>query len=288
MSLIKTLRKRYKKIIWKSLRFFKKEVTVSTLQGVFTLPAGSKDPISKSLYVNKNYEFGFFQKVTAFLQEAGYFKKGEGVMVDVGANNGVISIGALNAGEVESAVAIEPDINNFAALERNIKQNQLEDAFQTLNYAVSDSESVLQLEISTSNLGDHRIHKKTSVKDLFKESKRAVVDIKSNTLDNLLNEVDPISISFIWIDVQGHEGYVFQGAPKILSEGIPVISEVWPYGLKRSGMTNQQFCEIVEKYWSHYWVLRKNDFVQYPIEQFNGFLDELGEKGDFDNVIFTA
>ncbi|MEL6304253.1 MAG: hypothetical protein AAFQ20_05625, partial [Bacteroidota bacterium] len=88
--------------------------------------------------------------------------------------------------------------------------------------------------------------------------------------------------------VQGHEGYVFQGAPKILSKGIPVISEVWPYGLKRSGMTNQQFCEIVEKYWSHYHVLRDNDFVQYPIGQFNAFLEELGEHGDFDNVIFTA
>ena len=288
LNIFRKITRRYKKTIWRSLTFFRKSITISTHQGVFTLPPGSKDPISKSLYINTGYEFGFVNDVMKFLQDAKYFNKGEGTIVDVGANNGVISIGALTNGEVSNAIAIEPDINNFSVLTHNIKQNNLEHAFKTLNYAVSDNASILQLEISKSNLGDHRIQKPTSTRELFKESKRKVVDVKSDTLDNLLKDIDPNNISLVWVDVQGHEGYVFQGAQKILSYGIPVVSEIWPYGIERSGMSQQQFCDIVSAQWTYFWVRRKTGFVQYSVTDFHEFLEELGGDGDFNNVIFTA
>jgi FkbM family methyltransferase len=288
LNILRKIKRRYRKTIWKSLRFFKKSITISTHQGVFKLPTGTRDPISKSLFVNKGYELDFFNEVMNLLQGKNYFNKGEGTIVDIGANNGAISIGALINGEVADAIAIEPDTFNFALLQENIKQNNLEHVFKTFNCAVSDNKSILQLELSKSNFGDHRIQKPTDVKELFKESKRKVVDIESDTLDSLLRDVDPKKISFIWADVQGHEGYVFQGAKNILAKKIPVVSEIWPYGIQRSGMSKKQFCDIVISQWSHYWVKQQSGFIQYSTKDFHKFLEKLGDKGDFDNVVFTS
>jgi hypothetical protein len=95
------------------------------------------------------------------------------------------------------------------------------------------------------------------------------------------------TISLLWVDVQGWEGYIFLGAERLLSTGIPVASELWPYGMRRAGMSQEQFCEIAERFWSSYWVLRRGKFIQYPIQMLNVYFDELGYDGAFDNIIFT-
>ncbi len=46
--------------------------------------------------------------------------KGEGVLLDIGANIGIISIGMLTQGEMDRAIAIEPDPFNVELLRRNI------------------------------------------------------------------------------------------------------------------------------------------------------------------------
>ncbi|WP_350285746.1 FkbM family methyltransferase [uncultured Croceitalea sp.] len=275
-----------KKILWKSVRHLKKSTTIKTDQGIFTIPLRANDPISKSLFVHNNYELDFFNAVIDLLEKLGKFTKGTGTIVDIGANNGVISIGALTTGAASKAIAIEPDATNFSWLTHNVVQNKLENSVETLNYAVSDCESVLKLEKCRTNLGDHRIRKRTDVEELYYESKREVVSVKSNTLDNLLvNENDDLKL--IWVDVQGHEGYVFKGAKNTLSKRMSVVSEVWPYGIRRSGISKKCFFEIVRSQWSSYWVMKEKGFVNYPIENFYQFMEELGDEGNHDNVVFT-
>jgi hypothetical protein len=94
-------------------------------------------------------------------------------------------------------------------------------------------------------------------------------------------------IAIVWIDVQGYEGYVFAGARTLLATGVPVVSEIWPYGIRRAGMSRDAFCAIVEGTWSTYWVQREGTFVRRPIDTFRTFFDGLGVDGDFDNVVFT-
>ena len=93
-------------------------------------------------------------------------------------------------------------------------------------------------------------------------------------------------ICLLWVDIQGYEGFMFQGAENTLSRGIPVVSEIWPYGIAKAGMTSDEFCGIARRFWSAYAVWRDEEFVEYPIEMFGRFLDELGYEGKFDNVIF--
>jgi hypothetical protein len=95
------------------------------------------------------------------------------------------------------------------------------------------------------------------------------------------------SPSFIWIDVQGYEGYVFKGGKSLLEKGLPTVSEVWPYGILRAGMSLDDFASTVSAIWTDYWILRRDRFTRYPITVFDRYLEELGTDGHFENVIFT-
>jgi len=96
------------------------------------------------------------------------------------------------------------------------------------------------------------------------------------------------AISLVWIDVQGHEGHVFNGGAELFSRGLPVVAEVWPHGIVRSGMELDQFCRIAQRYWASYWVWRRSQrYVQYSITELPKFCEELGTAGAHDDVIFT-
>ena len=101
-----------------SKRIRSSSLTISTRQGVFTvLP--TDQVISRSLYCRREYELDFTSRAMTFLRSIGKCPpKGEGTIVDVGANNGVISIGMIYTGELEKAIAIEPEPGNLYYLNR--------------------------------------------------------------------------------------------------------------------------------------------------------------------------
>ena len=93
--------------------------------------------------------------------------------------------------------------------------------------------------------------------------------------------------SLLWIDAQGYEGYVFAGGKDLLTLGIPAVSEIGPYGIRRSGMSLAGFAATVSSIWSDYWVERRERFIRYPISVFDRYIEELGTEDYFENVIFT-
>jgi FkbM family methyltransferase len=198
----------------------------------------------------------------------------------------------LNKKFFDKAIAIEPDPGNFELLTRNVKQNGLQDSVLCVASAVSDRKGTVSFELSNGNFGDHRVrmHGRVCAGDLNDESSRKVIDVVSESLDGILDSVPAKysdDIALIWIDVQGHEGYVFLGGKNIFSKDISVVTEIWPYGIQRSGMTRDQFCGIVQNIWSGYWVMRRGRFVRYPISMIGTFFDELNAGSSFDNCIFT-
>jgi hypothetical protein len=151
------------------------------------------------------------------------------------------------------------------------------------------------LELSDVNFGDHHVRTAASlvnsVAESYRKSEGRVITIQSDQLDNLLANLPETftqTIALLWVDVQGYEEYVFMGARNLLSKGVPVVSEIWPYGMRRAGMSQERFCEIARSFWSHYYVLRKGRFVPYPINMLETIFGELrcDYNGDYDNVIF--
>jgi len=293
---IETLKRAYvglRSLCWIMMGKFRKSITFSTKQGVFTVLL--TDELSRSLYCHGQWELDLMSDTLAFLRSIQRCPpKGEGTIVDIGANNGVITIGALHTGELERAIAVEPDPQNFSLLLRNVDQNGLRDRVVCLPYAVSDQKGELLFELSHTNLGDHRVRTTPDLAnqgpELDHESERRVIVVKADRLDTLLSTLPATmtrGISVIWVDVQGYEGHVFMGARDLLSKGIPVNCEIWPYGIRRVGMSQEQFCGIARSLWSYYCVMRRGKFVRYPMDMLDILFDELGY--DYDsaaNVIF--
>ncbi len=291
MDILKRLMVKVRGVQWQIHRRISKFTVVKSQQGTLGIRLSANDYLGKHLYTRGNYELDIVNDVITFLRNQGKIpQKGKGCVVDIGANNGVISIGMLYGGEFQYAVAIEPEPINFTLLVENIQRNQLSAAMIPLQYAVSDKSGELEFELSEDNSGDNRVRvSNINALEKFNESQRQTLKVKAENLDVLLAQVPEHiaeNISLLWLDVQGYEGYVFAGAKDIFSRGIPVVTELWPYGIYRSGMTKEQFCHIVGKIWSSYWIRTTEGFVQYPITNLPAFFDKLGNDGNFDNIIF--
>lgn len=278
-------------MLWNMYGRTRRTVTARTKQGVLTVYCSDK-VIGRKLYCQGEFELDLSRKVVALLRSLGRSVPG-GTVLDVGANMGVISIGLLRHGWMQRAIAIEPDSDNVALLRRNVAQNGLEDQVICVPCAVSDSRGMVAFELSRDNYGDHRVRMgaPTAPCDRYHESGRHVVEVERRCLDEVLESLPPRfvdDLALIWIDTQGHEAHVFRGARSVLSRGVPVVAEVWPYGLLRAGVSRAEFCGLAEELWSTYWVVRRGRFFPYPIALLGLFFDELGDAGDAENVVFTA
>jgi hypothetical protein len=149
-------------LCWEILRRLRSSLTVSTKQGRFTINLGKEDYIGRDLYANGEYELEVVSATMDFLRSIGKCPpKGEGTVVDIGANIGVISIGLLHTGECHRAIAIEPEPRNVALIERNVRQNGLQSKYITLPFAASNQRGELVFELSDDNFGDHRVRTDT-------------------------------------------------------------------------------------------------------------------------------
>lgn len=293
------LRSRLREWNWRVQRRLRRTLDVSTLQGRFTVHTWD-DYISKALYLSGQFELGMLTDALSFLRSRGLCPpRGSGTIVDVGANIGVIAIAALHTGEMARAIAIEPDPRNFALLERNVGHNDLHERMACLRVAVSDRPGEVPFEFCDWNPGDHRVRVSgptgaadaAAAGDRYGESRRPVTAVPALPLDDLIAAQDPrftAEITLIWIDVQGHEGHAFRGAERTLARGVPVMSELWPYGLRRAGFEAADFRSIARRHWRSFWVRRPEGYVAAPIDTIESLFEELGWEGNFTNVLFTA
>ena len=284
-------------VAWEVLAMFCKELTFRTRQGKLTV--WTKDrAIGKALFVYREFELGWVRAALDFLRSSGRLPPvGRGTVLDIGANIGVISIGMVLKKEFQRAVAIEADPDNYRLLQRNALQNGLGgERYYCVHSAASDQAVSVEFELSPSNLGDHRVRLcvqggMRGEEEKFGESGRQVIEVEADRLDNILERLPGQAtrdIAMAWIDTQGHEGKVFAGGEQVFSKDIPVACEFWPYGIRRSGMESDEFCNIAKRLWRNYWRWRAGkSFVCEKIGELGKLFDELGRGVAHENVIFT-
>ena len=185
--------------------------------------------IGRSLYINGTFEFDQFLHTLEIL---GNKIKTE-TLVDIGANIGSICIPAVKRGIFKNCLAIEPEPYNFDLLTKNIFINGLSNKIKTFNIALGqfDNEKI-KFELSENNYGDHRIKSNSTEKNYYDEDKRKIIDIEMKRLDTVIQDSD-LKGTLLWMDVQGYEGFVLEGAMHILNKKPPLVIEFWPYGLDK-------------------------------------------------------
>ncbi len=154
-----------------------------------------------------------------------------GVMLDVGANIGRMSIPRVILGDAVVAYCAEPDPVNYACLVRNIRDNGLGGLVLPDRVAVGSATGTAQLQ-RRRFAGGHRVIEAAPPE----EAGTTAVPVVS--LDDWIARlgVHPDQISLVKVDVQGAELRVLRGAPHLLARRhIPWQVEIDPRLLEIGG-----------------------------------------------------
>jgi FkbM family methyltransferase len=267
----------------------RRDVTVATLNGLLTLD--SKDwLIGKYLYVSRSHEMLEIRGAIDLLRREGYLDgSGKGTVLNVGANIGMTCIALLKLGYFERAVAFEPTPNTYRLLVRNINQNGFQERIRHFHFALSSADGEAALEISGDNSGDNRIRTVDSP-GFFRENERHAIQVPVRTLDRVFAEDETLrddEVKLVWVDIQGHEGHFFEGARHLLSRGVPVVSELWPYAIGRSGMALWRFCQILSELFTDFYLLSGETPERQPISRIGNLLEAYSQPRQMCMVILV-
>ena len=176
------------------------------------------------------------QDVTELALIKEFVKPGNNVL-DIGANIGFYTnVFLKTVGKKGVVFAFEPEPINFNYLRDNIK-NQTNVILNSK--AVSDVSGKLKIYLSKMLNVDHR----TYPIDDYSEMK----EIDAISIDDYLTQNGNPPIDFIKIDIQGFEMSAFKGMANTLktNHNIKVISELWPYGLKKADSSATEMLQFL-------------------------------------------
>jgi FkbM family methyltransferase len=250
----------------------RRDITVEAYNGRLTFDSRDRI-IGKKLWVERAYEREYIEAVAALLREQELLRGG-GTVVDVGANIGMICIALLRKRLFERGLAFEPAPDNVRLLRRNIADNHLDDCVTAFPYALTSMDGTLELELAAENSGDNRVRRDASPGE-YDEDARATVQVQARTLDSALAaaSVDAADISLIWVDIQGHDADFLIGARNVIRPRLPVVCEVWPYGILRSGTTRERYMQIVTGLFTTAWLLDEGSPRAVPAAELDAAFD---------------
>jgi FkbM family methyltransferase len=157
-----------------------------------------------------------FSKEPETIQWFRSMQKGD-VLFDVGANVGMYSIYAGIRGM--RVFSFEPEASNYFILNQNIMKNELSSVVTAYNFALSDSEAIDVLKLTSfvpgsahTTFGDNEAFKQTNAPTVFSQG------AFSTTLDNLIYKNGLPVPDHLKIDVDGIEAKILKGAEKLLRD----------------------------------------------------------------------
>lgn len=200
-------------------------------EGQLLVDSRDKD-VGLGVFTRGNYERIFMETAISFLRSENPEWLPKGAFLDVGANIGTSTIDALLRFDFPSAVCFEPDASNFDLLQINLILNRLSERSIVHRLALSDHDGSGMLRRSTSNSGDgHFTETERTVGPEDKES------VQCSRLDTVMatDGLSPEEIALVWIDAQGYEARILDGASEVVAADVPIVVEYWPEGLKSNG-----------------------------------------------------
>ena len=168
--------------------------------------------------INRIMDTGFYEKdiCERIVQELS--KKQDPVMLDIGANIGLVSIYALASISNVKIHAFEPGDHQSGFLDKTIVGNGLSDKITLNKFALSYRSGMERFAIQQSQDASGDIFFDTGTAGEAK-----YIDVPVRTADEWWFENNCPRIDFIKMDTEGSELWILKGAEKLISENKPVI-----------------------------------------------------------------
>jgi len=140
------------------------------------------------------------------------------IIIDIGANIGLISLSVLAEKNKAKIFAFEPGPHQNKLFKQTIVENKLDNTIILENIALSNKKGYAKFRIHNSN---------DASGDGFIDTERAgptkSITVQTDTLDNWWNENRSPNIDFIKMDTEGSEYYILQGAKDLIKALKPKI-----------------------------------------------------------------
>ncbi len=143
----------------------------------------------------------------------------DGIFFDIGANIGTTSVYVAKQYPNMKVIGFEPMKENYYLLRANVDLNKVTNVICE-NLALSDEEGEVLFQYNRDNSGDSHLVENGSSKDIEK--------VITKTIDGYVQEkgLHFNDIQMIWMDCQGFEAPILQGAKDLLQENpIPLLME---------------------------------------------------------------
>jgi FkbM family methyltransferase len=200
--------------------------------------------ISEAIFLHDHYQDDSIEGLAKFL------KFGRSTVVNIGAAIGDVALPLTRTWK--TVIAIEPTPSTFALLQRNVRQNHLEEQIICYQAAVSDVTGERELVVYDEPAACELVGDDGRV-GYGDRKYRERVSVKTWRLDGLLDslQVLPEDVGLVWSDTQGFESQVMESAPNLWAGGTCLWVEVWPQGLEAHGGT-AHFVEVCKEYFSRF------------------------------------
>ena len=261
-----------------------REFSVATIGNEKYVVLNSDRGISKILFVEGGFDFDKVELVLSIMRAKNKHFKLE-TLIDIGANIGTVCIPVVKRGFAASAIAFEPEPLNYRILAANIFLNDLADKIQLHNLALgSENNQTLQFELLPGS-GEHRVYASDESESSGIYSAN-ITTVKSETFDSIISAVDKNS-QLVWMDTQGYEGIILQGAQKITHAKVPTVVEFWPEGMKR--MRSYPALKSAILNYSEYYDLSVASPQPIKISELNidALYSQLGEAGPWTDILLV-
>ncbi|MGD0796514.1 MAG: FkbM family methyltransferase [Acidobacteriaceae bacterium] len=248
-------------------------------EGLTILTFAKDRSVTRSLLATGAFQKEQLLACVALLEKEGC--RTGGYFLDVGANIGTHTMYAMQSKAFPRALSIEPEPNNFRLLRANAFLNGWEAEVKAVNAAVGAEEAILSLELCADNVGDHRVRAEGAAVggDFGAEEERQSISVRVSALDSIIREagIAVEEISLVWVDTQGFEGFVLQGAKEILGAGVPFHMEIWPHALRRAGSSEVLLSLLEANFTRFYDTASGAAELSQPIAEVRGLFARLGE-----------
>jgi FkbM family methyltransferase len=226
------------------------------------------DPTLGKLFVSeKRKEQNVLTRALERLEGAGVEVR-RTTFVDIGANVGTTTFAALEAG-VASVVACEPVPSSFRLLRANLVLNGVEDSVRPVEVALSYHAGRAPIDLDSGS-------RKARVLALPGEVPHGrSQDVRLARLDDLVAEgvLDPGEVGLLFMDVEGHEAQVLEGAASVLERHVPLVMELNPKLLRLAGKIDE-LAGLLERHYTHVLDLRaKSEPAFAPVTELGGLIE---------------
>lgn len=184
-----------------------------------------------------------------------------GIMLDIGANIGRMSISRVVLGDVVAAYCAEPDPLNYACLVGNIVDNDLNGLLMPDRLAIADRDGTMVLRRADVPGGHRLLPDKGAIPAAGSQTPGAgsqkgdLVEVPCLTLDSWLARlrVDTDAVTFVKVDVQGFEMRVLRGASSLLARRhVAWQLEVDEVLLAKGGTSIADLCAELRQHFTHF------------------------------------